>query len=294
MTATPDVAPRSDWLTLDAATWRSSYDRHPFTIAHDLVDHPLLTFEAVCDLVARLPEERMEHNLGAIPEVLGGGASAPRLDLPAAEVVRGMEHNRCWMVIRFVMQDPEYRELCDEVLDQVAAVLGPRYDVTHREAFIFISGAASVTPTHTDPEHNFLLQVRGNKEFSVGDLPAAESSERFLENYYRNGDRNTPFPPDAPAAFDLEPGVGIYVPPHHPHFVKSRSDLALSLSVTWRPRELRREGFIYAFNGRRREHGGNPRPFGQSPARDRLKAWCESIGSLARRGLKRARSAGVP
>ncbi|HSO94756.1 MAG TPA: cupin domain-containing protein, partial [Acidimicrobiia bacterium] len=248
----------------------------------------------ICDLVARLPEDRMEHNLGAIPEVLGGGQPAPRLDLPAADVARGMETNECWMVIRFVMQDPEYAELCNEVLDQVAAVLGPRYDLTHREAFIFLSGAASVTPTHTDPEHNFLLQVRGNKEFTVGHLPATETSDHFLENYYRNGDRNTPFPPDSPAAFNLEPGVGIYVPPHHPHFVKSRSDLALSLSVTWRPRELRREGFIYAFNGRRREHGANPRPFGQSPVRDRLKAWFESTASLARRGLKRARSAGVP
>jgi hypothetical protein len=293
MTANPSVASRSDWLTLDESTWRSNYNREPFTIRHDLVDHPLLTFDAICDLVARLPEERMEHNLGAIPEVLDGG-NAPRLDLPAAEVARGMEHNECWMVIRFVMQDPEYAELCNQVLDQVAAALGPRYDLTHREAFIFLSGAASVTPTHTDPEHNFLLQVRGNKEFTVGKLPKTETAVRFLENYYRNGERNTPFPPDAPGAFDLEPGVGIYVPPHHPHFVKSRSDLALSLSVTWRPRDVRREGFVWAFNGRRREHGGNPRPYGQSPVRDRLKAWFESTASLARRGLKRARAAGVP
>ena len=293
MSATPGIVSRP-WLTLDQATWRSSYDKHPFTIAHNLVDHPLLTFESICDLVARLPEERMEHNLGDIPEVLGGGQAAPRLDLPAADVARGMEHNGCWMVIRFVMQDPAYAELCNEVLDQVAEVLGPRYDVTHREAFIFLSGTASVTPTHTDPEHNFLLQVRGNKEFTVGDLPAADESERFLENYYRNGDRNTPFPPGSPTAFDLEPGVGIYVPPHHPHFVKSNSDLALSLSVTWRPREVRRVGFIYAFNGRRRERGGSPRPIGTAPVRDRLKAWFESTASIIRRGLKRARAAGVP
>ena len=292
MTTNANLAPPQGWLTLDPATWKANYAKQPFTIAHGLVGHPLLTLDAVCDLVARFPEDLIEHNVGDIPEVLGDGTPAPRLDLPPAEVVRGIEHNGCWVVVKYVMQDAAYGELCNQVLDQVAAALGPGYDVSHREAYLFLSGAVSVTPSHCDPEHNFLLQVVGNKEFTVAEAPDPDEGQRFLEHYYRNGQRNTTFSPINRQPFDLAPGVGIYVPPHRPHFVKSRSELTLSLSVTWRPRELRREGRVYGFNARRREHGATPRPFGQSSALDWTKATYEGGLSLIRKALGRARSGG--
>ncbi len=292
MTTNAILAPPDGWLDLDPATWKASYGQQPFTLPHRLVDHPLLTFDAVCELVSRFPEDLIEHNLGNIPEVRGDGSPAPRLDLPPLEIIRGMEHNGCWMVVKYVMQDPAYGRLCNQVLDQVAALLGPGYDVTHREAYLFLSGAESVTPSHCDPEHNFLLQVIGKKEFTVAEPPSEEEGQRFLEHYYRNGQRNTTYSPVNRQAFDIAPGVGIYVPPHRPHFVKSRSELTLSLSVTWRPRELRREGRVYGFNARRREHGANPKPFGASSARDWTKATYEGGVSLIRRATGRARSGG--
>jgi Cupin-like domain len=196
------------------------------------------------------------------------------------------------MVLKYVMQDPAYGVLCNQILDQVRDVLGPGHDVTHREAYIFLSGAASVTPAHCDPEHNFLLQARGTKEFTVGEPPDAKSGERFLEQYYRHGQRNTPFGAAQPASFGLAPGVGIYVPPHRPHLVKSRSELTISLSVTWRPRDLRREGRVYAFNARRRDHGRHPRPVGASPLLDRAKSTYEGVCSRVRRAFRHQRAAG--
>jgi hypothetical protein len=137
-----------------------------------------------------------------------------------------------------------------------------------------------------------LLQVRGNKEFTVARPPDREQGQRFLEHYYRNGQRNTTFSPIDREPFDLAPGVGIYVPPHRPHFVRSRSELTLSLSVTWRPRDLRREGRVYGFNARRREHGASPRLFGESAALDWTKATYEGGVSLLRRATGRARTGG--
>ena len=36
-----------------------------------------------------------------------------------------------------------------------------------REGFIFISSPGSITPFHMDPEYNFLLQIRGEKQISI-------------------------------------------------------------------------------------------------------------------------------
>ena len=72
--------------------------------------------------------------------------------------------------------------------------------MTEREGFIFLSAPGSTTPAHTDPEHNFLLQVRGPKEMNVGAFPdpsdrAARSSSRPLRRrppQRRLGARATP------------------------------------------------------------------------------------------------------
>lgn len=296
MTATPSATkPKTGWLDLDTNTWRQSYDVRPFTISHHLVGHPLMSFDAICELVARLPADQIEHNLGDIPEVLSDSKAAPRLDQDPVEVVRNIEHNGCWMVLKYVMRDPAYGELCNEILDEASAKLGSiGDDHSGREAYVFISGAESVTPTHCDPEHNFLLQATGNKAFNVGQPPDPETGERFLEYYYRHGQRNTPFAAADTQTFDLKPGVGIYVPPHRPHFVKSRSELTISLSVTWRPRPLRRIGRVYAFNGKRRDRGGHPRALGASPAVDSVKATYEGVLSRIRVTLGRAREAAPP
>jgi JmjC domain len=296
VTTTPTVTePATGWLELDRTEWQQNYDRRPFTITHHLVDHPLMAFDAVCELVARLPEDQIEHNLGDIPEVLADSKAAPRLDLAPVDVARNIEHNGCWMVLKYVGRDPAYGVLVNQILDQVADALGDRgADRSGREAYVFMSGNASVTPTHCDPEHNFLLQVRGEKGFSAGAPPTPADDTSFLEQYYRHGQRNTPYAAADVTTYDLKPGVGLYLPPHRPHFVRSRSELTISLSVTWRPGDLRRIGRIYAFNGRRRDRGATPRPFGSSPALDTIKSTYEGVLSRIRTTLGRPRAAGVP
>src|SRR3546814_7348487 len=64
----------------------------------------------------------------------------------------------------------------------------------HREAFIFLSSPGSVTPFHMDPEHNIMLQIRGEKTMTVfpaGDeeLVPAVQSEAFHAGGHRNLDR---------------------------------------------------------------------------------------------------------
>ena len=50
-----------------------------------------------------------------------------------------------------------------------------------REAFLFLSAPNSVTPVHIDPEHNFLLQIRGQKDMNVCPFPDSERERQELE-----------------------------------------------------------------------------------------------------------------
>ncbi len=130
---------------------------------HALGDHPLLTPEAVADLADRLPPASVEHNRGALPAVVADDA-VETLDQTPGEIARGIDHNGCWMVLKNIEQDPAYARLLREMLDQVAPHLDPAQGtMRRRKGFLFLSAPNSVTPSHFDPEHNFLLQVRGSK-----------------------------------------------------------------------------------------------------------------------------------
>src|ERR1700730_16637611 len=79
-----------------------------------------------------------------------------------------------------------YKQLLDELLDQIELLSKRTHPgMWQRQAFLFVSSRAAVTPFHFDPEYNFLLQVRGRKTICMWDpsnrivLPA-----RALDNYY--------------------------------------------------------------------------------------------------------------
>ena len=74
-----------------------------------------------------------------------------------------------------------------------------------REGFVFLSAPGSVTPTHVDPEHNLLLQVRGTKEMNVGRFPDAETEQRDLERFYGGGHRNIDQLPVGAQTFSARP-----------------------------------------------------------------------------------------
>ena len=75
-----------------------------------------------------------------------------------------------------------------------------------------------------DPEHNFLLQIRGDKTMSVfdgGDRTLL--SEEELERFYGGAHRNMVFKDEYQTKafqFQLKPGDGLHVPVTFPHHVR--------------------------------------------------------------------------
>jgi hypothetical protein len=148
-----------------------------------------------------------------------------------------------------------------------------------------------VTPVHFDPEHNFLLQIRGRKEMNVCPFPSLESERRELERYYDGGHRNLEAMPSEGEAFVLDPGQGVYVPPFMPHWVQNGPQASISLSITFRTRASLRAERVHGVNASLRRLGWSPPPPGASNARDITKEsmWLALTGPKRRlSGLKRA------
>jgi hypothetical protein len=272
-------------LDIDTGEFARRYGGGPMAIRHSLGDHRLLTVEAVAELADDLPAGKVEHNAGALPSVLPGG-EAPRSELSPGEIARGIERNGQWMVLKNIELSPAYRQLLDETLDEVAPLVEGREGeggMTRREGFIFLSAPGSVTPSHLDPEHNFLLQVRGTKDMHVGRFASPEHEQRELERYYHGGHRNIDRLPDTAETYHLSPGDGVYVPVHAPHWVANGPHASVSLSITWYTPAVEQAGRVHAFNGRLRRLRLAPRPPGRRPGADRGKALAQrSLSGLTR------------
>jgi hypothetical protein len=278
-------------LQIDARELEESFGRHPFTVEHSLTEHPLLSVESIARLADRIPAGSVEHNRGDVPEVLASG-DAPREDLSAGEIARGIETNGCWMVLKHIEQDPEYKRLLDETLDEVAPLVSDREGGMHkREGFVFLSAPGSVTPSHIDPEHNFLLQVRGWKEMHVGHFGDPKAEQELLERYYAGGHRNIEWKPEEATVYRLDPGQGIYVPVHAPHFVRNGDAVSVSLSITWFTPAIQRDARVHALNARLRRLGISPVPPGRRAAADHAKASAVRAMSAAKRAVRSRRAA---
>jgi hypothetical protein len=274
-------------LEIDPAGFDAHFGKEPFAVCHNLVDHELLTVERVAQLADFLPEASVEHNLGNVDKIVAGG-EAPKLDQSPGEVARGIESNGCWMVLKNIEQDAAYSDLLDACLAEVEPLLDPREGgIADREAFVFLSAPGSVTPSHVDPEHNVLLQVRGTKEFNVGRFADRAAEQRELERFYAGGHRNIAQTPDDMETFALAPGDGVYVWPNAPHYVVNGPTVSVSLSITWQTPATRRAARVHAANRRLRALRLQPKGPGERLAVDRVKAGTIGALSVVRRRLGR-------
>jgi hypothetical protein len=249
----------------------------PARIRHRLAGHDLLSVDALAGLADALPPGSVEHNSGQIPALMPDG-DAPRLEATPGEIARGIETNGCWMVLKNIEQAEAYDELLAAALGELAGRLpGDAAEMWRREGFVFLSAPGSVTPAHVDPEHNFLLQVRGTKTMHLGRFADARAEQLELERHYGGGHRNMPAMFDDPVAFDLAPGDGLYVPVNAPHWVQNGAEVSVSLSITWRTRATDRLQRLHAFNARARRAGLSPRRPGERPGADRAKAFAGRV-----------------
>lgn len=268
------------------AQFAAVYPEQPATFTHGLTGHPLFELEALVDLSRRIRPVDVEQNLADLP-IEVDPASVQHNGLSVAESIRSIECNGSWMVLKFIEQDPTYRALLNEILDELERIVAARTGATiKREAFVFISSPNAVTPFHMDPEHNILMQLRGHKTmtlFPAGDpeLTPGALQEAFHRGHHRNLPFRDEFTPKG-RSIDLAAGEALYVPVKAPHWVRNGPEPSISLSVTWRSEWSYREADAHAFNRMMRGIGLHPALPARYPRQNHIK-------SLAWRGLMKAR-----
>lgn len=270
-------------LSLEPTVFSEKFDKAPFLVGHSLADHPLFDIERLMGLSASLPEKCVEFNVGTLP--IGCDPNeTPRNGLSAEETIRRIRDCKSWMVLKYVEQDPAYRELLEQCLAEVAVLSDAiRPGMCGAEAFIFLSSPGAITPFHMDPEHNFLLQIRGQKFMTVFERSVISAQE--IERFYGGAHRNMTYSErylEKSTTFEMTPGIGLHVPVTAPHFVRVGSDVSISFSITFRAPDLDTRGLLHTANAFMRKRGMTPAPAGRKPGVDAAKV---TLARAARRIL---------
>ena len=141
-----------------------------------------------------------------------------------------------------------------------------------RTGYLFITAPASNTPMHFDPEHSFLLQVRGVKHVSVASFDDDRIRQRELNRYYDGDACDFATMQQVAQEFHLAPGVGVYLPSFVPHWVRTEAGVSVSFSIPFYTQFSERAEFVNRINRRLRKLHLSPRGPGESEPVDRVKA----------------------
>jgi hypothetical protein len=282
----PSPATQADstgFLHCDPKQYQLDIGFREFGIRHAFRGHPLFTLDALAELADSLHPKAVDRHAADQPLLMPGGQE--HLPNKPSDTVRNIHTNDSWMVMWNLEQNESYRRIIDAVLDQIAPLLPKREaGMGRREAFLFISSPNSVTPVHFDPEHNFLLQISGIKQISIGKFADRASEIQALDRYYDGSHRNLDKVPPTSSVHVMNPGDGAYVYPWAPHWVHNGPEPSISLSITFRTRRSQRIENACMFNRKLRVHGLKPRPAGDFEPLDRAKAAVVAFTGWVRRG----------
>jgi Cupin superfamily protein len=259
-------------LAIDPTAFRDVFARRSIAVRHALVDHPLFTMEAIAELADRLPPAFVRRERGDLPLVNREGYVDVGEGPPSATIL-DVERNGFRISLREIQQAPAYAELINQCLDEVQGIVDDREGgMRRRTGYLFITAPACNTPMHFDPEHSFLLQVRGVKHVSVAAFDDDGVRQRELNRYYDGDECDFAAMQEVAEDFRLDPGVGVYLPSFVPHWVTTEAGVSISFSIPFYTEFSERAEFVNRINRRLRKLHLSPRPPGASQPVDRVKA----------------------
>ncbi len=260
------------YLEFEDTVLDSAFGLRSFSVRHTITDHPLLTPDALAALADRLPPGWVRRERGTLDyeerAYVDTGIGDP------SETIRTIGRNKTRVSLREIQQDPVYAPFIRACHEELRPRIGTREGgVCGWSGYVFVSSPGSTTPMHLDPEHSFLLQVRGTKRVYVaGNCDPARLS-REVDRYIDS----------KPCDFDslkagsqellLRPGDGVYFPSFVPHWVATEEDdeHSVSFSLPFYTRFSTRADYVHRFNSRLRRRGLSPRPPGVSDSADQIK-----------------------
>ena len=266
-------------------------------LTHSLSEHPLLQIDALVELGKRQQERNLVRTHSADATAGTSFADAPNLHPNKQGAVTTLSDDREGARVDVAAQRPGRPGL-----PQVHRRDPRRGAPAHRALEIQACATArvdlraspnAITPFHMDHEHNFIMQIRGTKRLYTWDpFDRVVISERAQELFHDEHSRElVTWSEDSRSrarVFDLEPGLGGYMPSTAPHMVENGPEpRSRSASPTTRTRHVSRE-LLYRGNAQLRRLGLDPAPIGSSPQRDRVKHAVLSGYTQAKNMVRRA------
>jgi hypothetical protein len=259
-------------IQLEGTGFEEAFPARPAQYRHALNDHPLLTQEAIADLADRLPGRSVICDRANQPILVPQGGPPRGAEPRPGDVIRHLESNESWLTLLNIEQDPAYKDLMDRVLDEVEPYVVARgTDMRNRVGFLFVSSPNSTTPAHFDIEHSLIMQVRGQKTLSFGQFPDVQAERYEVQRYWEGSHGRIETLPPELVSYQLQPGIGGYIPPVAPHWVLNGPAISISVTLTFFTRETDNESLVQAFNARLRRLHRSPRWPGQSRTTDLAK-----------------------
>ncbi len=259
-------------LDIEASVFSDAFARRSIAVNHHLVDHPLFSLDAIAELADRLPPDSVRRERGNLPLVNREGY----VDIgegPPSATIRDIERNGFRVSLRDIQQDPAYARLIGQCLDEVETILGGREGgMRRRTGYLFITAPAANTPMHFDPEHSFLLQVRGVKHVSVAAFDDDSIRQRELDRYYDAAECDFAAMEEIAEDFRIDSGVGVYLPSFVPHWVTTEAGISISFSIPFYTEFSERAESVNRINRRLRKLNLSPRGPGYSQPVDKVKA----------------------
>jgi hypothetical protein len=259
-------------LDIEASVFSDAFARRSIAVNHHLVDHPLFSLDAIAELADRLPPDSVRRERGNLPLVNREGYVDVGEGPPSA-TIRDIERNGFRVSLRDIQEDPAYARLIGECLDEVETILGGREGgMRRRTGYLFITAPAANTPMHFDPEHSFLLQVRGVKHVSVAAFDDDSIRQRELDRYYDAAECDFAAMEEIAEDFRIDSGVGVYLPSFVPHWVTTEAGISISFSIPFYTEFSERAESVNRINRRLRKLNLSPRGPGYSQPVDKVKA----------------------
>lgn len=196
-------------------SFRRDFDRMPFAFAHRLHTSDQFSLDALRDLAIRIGPK---HNRWYVEEgdtQAKNGWGTPFTAQPLQESIANIGHQRSFVMLKRVQEDPEYEPILGALQAELSELLGIRVGSRYRDGLmtVLITSPGRVTPYHLDGEANLLMQIRGSKSVHIfdgndRDVVPGDELERFW-----SGDIKAPFYKkhlqDRASTFELVPGAGL-------------------------------------------------------------------------------------
>lgn len=272
------------------------YNRSTFTFPHSLSDHQLLQLPSLIQLADRLEKyDGCYWSNGSVDVTDRWDKGADRRQ-SLRTTLENIEVNNSLVILKYAIRDPIAGPFFRDVLATLMRLAGQEMaeDVLVGRATILIASPHRITAYHIDQDLNYLLQIAGDKSFSVFDqTDRALITDDELERYFSGDDSAAHFKADRQAdatEFDLRAGSGVHVPCMAPHWARNGGQVSIAVSCNFDLASVQQLSLVYKTNRRLRSLGVSPRSPRDATWSNGAKLWGART-VIAMRGLVRAQAA---